>query len=56
MTMNMNMELSKGAVDFINDDYLHSLIENTKEDPVRIREIFAKSKRKQPFCIFGDIL
>ena len=40
MEIKLNMELSKGAVDFINDDYLHSLIENTKEDPIRIREIF----------------
>lgn len=51
MEIKLNMELSKGAVDFINDDYLHSLIENTKEDPVRIREIFEKSRRKQPLTV-----
>lgn len=47
----MNMELTKDAVDFINDDYLHSLIENTVEDPVRIKEIFEKSRRKQPLSV-----
>ena len=51
MDVKLDMTLSKGAVDFINDEYLHSLIENTKEDPVRIREIFAKSKRKQPLTV-----
>ncbi|MEG0517450.1 MAG: [FeFe] hydrogenase H-cluster radical SAM maturase HydG [Bacteroidales bacterium] len=42
------MELTKNAVDFIDDNLLHSFIENTKEDLVRAREIFAKSLSKQP--------
>lgn len=46
--MNINMELTKNAVDFIDDGLLHSLMENTKEDIVRAREIFAKSLSKQP--------
>jgi 2-iminoacetate synthase len=42
-----NRILSKDAEDFIDDKLLHSLIENTKEDKGRLREIFAKSKAKQ---------
>lgn len=49
--MKINMELTKDAVDFIDDGYLHSLIENTKEEPERLEEIFAKSKRKQPLSV-----
>ena len=33
----MNMELTKGFVDFIDDAKLHSLINNTREDPVVYR-------------------
>ncbi|MBR5856015.1 MAG: radical SAM protein, partial [Bacteroidales bacterium] len=49
--MNMDMSLSKNAVDFIDDNLLHSLIENTKEDMVRNREIFRKALSKQPLSI-----
>ena len=49
--MKMDMSLSKNAVDFIDDSYLHSLIENTKEDMVRNREIFKKALGKQPLSI-----
>ena len=45
--MKTNLELTKDAVDFINDDKLHNLINNTKEDPAKIRDIFQKSKSKQ---------
>lgn len=45
------MELTKGFTDFIDDSLLHSLIENTKEDPVRCREIFQKSRDKKPLNI-----
>ena len=44
--MKTNLELTKDAVDFINDDKLHNLINNTKEDPAKIRDIFQKSKSK----------
>lgn len=47
----MNRELTKNAQDFINDDLLHSLINNTKEDVVRVREIFEKSKSKVPLSL-----
>lgn len=47
----MNFELPKGAVDFIDDQLLHSLIANTKEDLPRVREIFAKSKSKQALTL-----
>ncbi|MEF9986293.1 MAG: [FeFe] hydrogenase H-cluster radical SAM maturase HydG [Bacteroidales bacterium] len=42
------MELTKDAVDFIDDNLLQSLIKNTKEDLPKAREIFAKSLNKQP--------
>jgi 2-iminoacetate synthase len=41
------MTLSKGAVDFINDEKLTSLIENTREDASRVREVLAKSMEKK---------
>ena len=43
----MNMELTKGAVDFINDELLHNLINNTKEDPEKNKAIFEKCRAKQ---------
>jgi 2-iminoacetate synthase len=46
-----NYELTKDAADFINDDKLHSLINNTVEDKARIREIFQKSKSKQALTV-----
>ncbi len=49
--MKLNMELTKDAIDFIDDSYLTSLVENTEEDLVKAREIFAKSKRKQPLTV-----
>jgi 2-iminoacetate synthase len=47
----MNRELTKGATDFIDDRLLHSLIKDTPEDRVRIREIFVKSKAKQALTL-----
>ncbi len=47
----MNRELTKNAEDFINDDLLHSLINNTKEDAARVREVFEKSKSKVPLSL-----
>ncbi len=41
----------KKYINFIDQDRLHSLIDNTKEDLVRAREIFAKSISKQPLTI-----
>src|SRR5574344_2903562 len=49
--MKNNLELTKDAVDFINDDKLHNLIKNTHEDPVKIRDIFQKSKAKQALSV-----
>lgn len=43
--------MTKDATDFINDELLHSLIDNTKEDRSLLREIFAKSKSKQALTL-----
>ena len=45
------MELTKGFVDFIDDAKLHSLINNTREDPVVYRDILKKSLSKQPLTV-----
>lgn len=45
------MELTKNAIDFIDDDLLHSFIDHTKEDLKKAREIFAKSLSKQPLTL-----
>lgn len=47
----MNMELTKGFKDFIDDAYLESLVANTKEDMTRCREIMQKSRNKEPLTI-----
>lgn len=49
--MELNMQLTNNAVDFIDDTFLHSLIENTKEDMTKAREIFAKSLAKEPLSL-----
>ncbi len=46
----MNMNLTEGFVDFIDDDKLHSLL-NIKEDLPRCREIMRKSLAKQPLSV-----
>ena len=45
------MELTKGFVDFIDDAKLHSLINNTREDPLVYRAILKKSLSKQPLTV-----
>ena len=47
----MNRDLTKGAKDFIDDFRLHSLISEEKEDIYRIRDIFDKSRAKEPLSI-----
>jgi 2-iminoacetate synthase len=47
----MERVLTKGAKDFIDDKLLHDLINNTKEDLPRIREILQKSKSKQALTL-----
>ena len=42
-----NRTLSQKAVDFINDDYIHSLLKKAKPDQTRIKQIIAKSLDKQ---------
>lgn len=37
--------------DFINDELIHSLLNNTQEDRAKIREIFAKSRNKVPLTL-----
>lgn len=47
----MDMSLTKGDIDFIDDSKLHDLIKNTKEDRVKIREIFAKSRNRESLTL-----
>ena len=47
----MKRELSKNCVDFINDSKIENLIKNTKEDPIRIREVISKSLEKKPLTV-----
>lgn len=47
----LNFALTKDAVDFVDDARIEALIANTKEDPARCRDIFAKSKSKQPLTL-----
>lgn len=44
-------KLSKDAVDFIDDSYIEGVIAAAKEDPVRVREIIAKSLEKIPLSV-----
>lgn len=44
-------ELSKNAMDFINDEYLEGLLKNTKPDEFRVREILDKSLSKEPLNV-----
>jgi 2-iminoacetate synthase len=47
----MKHELSKGCIDFINDAELTALLSTVKEDPVRVREVIAKSMAKEPLTV-----
>ncbi|HPX60771.1 MAG TPA: [FeFe] hydrogenase H-cluster radical SAM maturase HydG [Deltaproteobacteria bacterium] len=46
-----SLELSKGAVDFIDETYINALLGGTKPDVVRVREIIAKSLSKQALTL-----
>ncbi|HSA78920.1 MAG TPA: [FeFe] hydrogenase H-cluster radical SAM maturase HydG [Nitrospirota bacterium] len=41
------LKLSEGAVDFINEPYINSLLRGSKPDSKRVREIIAKSLAKE---------
>ena len=45
------MELSKNAVNFIDDNKLQHLLAETKEDLPRARELFKKALSKQPLTV-----
>ncbi|MFA6567669.1 MAG: [FeFe] hydrogenase H-cluster radical SAM maturase HydG [Victivallales bacterium] len=47
----MGKKLSKHGVDFIDDAKLCSLVEDMREDKVRVREIIAKSMEKKPLAV-----
>ena len=47
----MKQILSKNCVDFINDTKLDTLVAETKEDAVKVREIIAKSMNKEPLKV-----
>src|SRR5665647_2906657 len=42
--------LSRSGFDFINEDYLHGLL-NRRAEPSAVREIIAKSLSKQPLTV-----
>jgi 2-iminoacetate synthase len=45
------MELSRGAVDFINDDYLLQLLGGPPPDRKQVSDIISKSRDKQPLTV-----
>ena len=45
------MELSEGAVDFIDDARLQGLLTETRPDPVRVRDVLAKSLAKAALTV-----
>lgn len=45
------MKISKGAVDFIDDDYLTSLICGSCPDRVQVKDTIARSLAKQPLTV-----
>lgn len=47
----MKHELTKNCKDFIDDKYIDGLVANLTEDPVRVREIIAKSMNKEPLKV-----
>ncbi len=44
-------QLSQDAVDFIDDDAIHNLIDSAAGDAPRVREIIAKSMAKEPLTV-----
>lgn len=51
MPLVKNPNLSKNAVDFINDDYLESLVAAGPSDAAAVREVIAKSLEKKPLSV-----
>jgi 2-iminoacetate synthase len=47
----MKGALSQGAVDFIDDAAITALLGERREDPVRVRDIIAKSMAKEPLTV-----
>ena len=47
----MDMKLSANAVNFIDDAKLQNLLENSKEDLPRARELFKKALDKKPLSV-----
>lgn len=45
------MTLSESAVDFIDDEYLESLLRRGPADPQQVRDLLAKSLEKQPLTV-----
>lgn len=46
-----SMELSKNCKDFIDDAYIESLVHDTKSDADKVREIIAKSLKKEALTV-----
>jgi 2-iminoacetate synthase len=47
----MKHELTKECKDFIDDEFIESLVANTVEDAERVREVIAKSMNKEPLTV-----
>jgi 2-iminoacetate synthase len=45
------LNLSEGAVDFINEPHINGLLRGAKPDSARVREIIAKSLAKQALSV-----
>jgi 2-iminoacetate synthase len=45
------MQLSQGAVDFIDDAYLTQLLDGPKPEPQAVRDVISKSLAKQPLTV-----
>ncbi len=50
MTTTTN-QLSKHAIDFINEERLHGLLDAGPADPVAVREAIAKAMAKEPLTV-----
>jgi len=46
-----DMTLSDGAVDFVDDAHLEALVAGARPDPVRVREVIAKSLAKEALTV-----
>ena len=51
MTTRIHPELSQHAEDFIHDERIARLIETTRPDAARVREIIAKSLAKEALTV-----